>query len=88
MLFQHRYCNRCIHDKSWREKEENPCPIFGAALLFHVDEPEYPEELQREGPVGGYCTKFEQDPDEPVYSPDLPRVPTPAEIVGVILGDG
>jgi hypothetical protein len=93
LVFQHRYCNRCIHDKAVREEPprwESGCQVWASALMFKTDEPEYPPELvyaNEEDVFSGRCTKFEQDPAEPVYGPDTPRTfPLPSEVVGAYLG--
>lgn len=87
MLFMHQFCDRCIHDKPARESRyEDACQVLAFALAFDVHEPEYPPELVSDGPVGGTCTKFEQDPDEPAYDPvQPPPFSTPAHVLRLLL---
>ncbi|HLF78137.1 MAG TPA: hypothetical protein VJB57_11685 [Dehalococcoidia bacterium] len=91
LVFEHRFCRRCIHDKATRQDPpvwENGCQIWALAFIYSANDPEYPIELVRDADdvFSGRCTAFSQDPDEPVFDPDVPRgFPLPSEIAGAYL---
>lgn len=84
LVFQHRYCSRCVKDRN------EDCSILASALLFHADEPEYPKEWvypDDESVLMGVCTAFEQDPQkEPWQAGERPPFPLPGEVMGAVLG--
>jgi len=86
LLFQHRYCSRCIHDREYRRTQTGGCSIWASALFYQIGEPEYPPELVADGPIGGRCLAFAQDSEEPVFtSGDRPSFPLPSEIAAEFL---
>lgn len=51
--FEAHFCDRCQH---W--SEVNPCPIYAAALLHDIAEPEYPAAWVRDADGQPTCTAF------------------------------
>lgn len=40
--YQEQYCDRCEHDRKWREAEKDPCPVWGLHLMHNGEQ----------GPIG------------------------------------
>lgn len=56
-MFQHHFCYRC--DKYGTDND--PCPIQGRALIFDVDDPDYPSEWvcdDNDDETNPRCTAF------------------------------
>lgn len=58
--FMESWCDKCIHDKTYRESEIDGCPIIAKALAYPVTDDEYPNELvfKDDMPV---CTNFSDE---------------------------
>jgi hypothetical protein len=96
LIFEHRFCSRCIKDRVARLVDEDgklpegrdwseACQIWTGALVFDLDDPNYPAELVHDAEGRPTCTAFEQDPDEEVWQGERPPFPLPAEIVGAYI---
>ena len=61
--FHSNFCDQCLHDREYREKQENGCELICFAMAFDTKDPEYPKEWI-EDENGPRCTKFELDTPE------------------------
>ncbi len=61
MIFQEKFCDNCIHDKEWREKDKNPCQILSNTLMYERRDAEYPKEWVHDRAGKGTCTAFEKE---------------------------
>ena len=64
MTFDDAFCNRCEHDRAWRERanlEDNPrgCQILSDAMLYDQDDNLFPKEWQYDEDGWPTCTEFE-----------------------------
>ena len=57
-MFQQRYCDKCEHDRQWRESEKNPCKILNNAMAFDLKDPGYPSEWTYDQAGDPTCTAF------------------------------
>lgn len=63
--FKGKFCDRCVHDREWREHERNPCQILNATLCLHTDEEGYPAEWRYDENDRPTCTAFKEDASVP-----------------------
>lgn len=61
IFFMARMCDRCEHDREWREHEKNPCDIMGRSMAWHPSDWEYPIEWIDEEWRAPRCTAFEPE---------------------------
>jgi len=76
-MFIETFCDRCEHDREYRETESNPCEILNNTLVFDVGDEQYPEEWTYDKGGHPICTKFllEGTPIIPEGSVELPFEP-------------
>lgn len=79
MIFDDEWCERCIHDRKYRETQDGKdgCKIIAAVLMHEVDEPEYPPEWVYDSEGYPCCTAFidkgsgdNPTPDPAPFNPD------------------
>lgn len=58
VMFADHFCDQCLHDKDWRDKEKNPCLILSATLIYDIGETEYPKEWTHDAEGHPTCTAF------------------------------
>jgi hypothetical protein len=57
MQFEAEFCDKCWHDRIFREKQIGGCEIIARAMVFDVDHENYPTEwIQKLS--GPECTAF------------------------------
>ena len=64
--FTDKFCDQCLKDKEWREKEKNPCDILGRSMAFNTREEQYPKEWIYGENGSPTCTAFVLDTPENV----------------------
>ena len=67
-IFQERYCSRCIHEG---EEDGEYCHILTSAMIFEIDDPEYPKEWVQDESGKPMCLAFTTE-KAPRREPDLP----------------
>lgn len=59
LYFRARFCDQCERDREYMGTGEGEgCPIYGATLVFDVDDPHYPREWRRDKDGKPTCTAF------------------------------
>lgn len=61
LMFQEKFCDICIHDKDWREKEKNPCEIMTRTMVLDIEHKNYPREWRYDEDGSPTCTAFEKE---------------------------
>ena len=57
-VFEQEWCMMCKRDQEWYEYEINPCEIHNAALMYDIDEPDYPVEWKYNSAGLPSCSAF------------------------------
>lgn len=60
--FQGSFCDQCAHEKYTHTGNDNDpmCPIFSRAVMYDVDDPEYPNEWTYDENGQPTCTNFKK----------------------------
>lgn len=58
-FFMEKWCDRCEHDRAFREGAGDSCEIIARSMVFSVEEERYPKELVYGDDGWGSCTAYE-----------------------------